>query len=358
MAVALSWAAPARAATAATSAVPEKLLADGYQRKSNRDFDGAAAAFSQARSAGADPQRVALELGYLRAALGEVGPARDQFYAAAGGPNLTLADQARREIDALPSRLWADIYADSYGWHRAAGGNPTTDLVPTVRARLHLRLTFAVDLQLYAYLQATRDVASRASSNAGVPEIYADNFAMGGAGLLLRVWQKRLGFFAQAGPAFNLMVGDGRPRLALDVRGGAFLFAESAGCRPDRAGGSGFGFWPCAELYSEGIYVSRFQHNVIGFARGGAAAGYLLTGPVAWQLLVESRAAVDRNRDYYNNFADVGGGHRWRLLGGVPIDLQAGVYAGRYFGRQGRDPAPQERRYVDLRVLAATYLEF
>ena len=48
---------------------------------------------------------------------------------------------------------------------------------------------------------------------------------------------------------------------------------------------------------------------------------------------------------------------RWRLLGGLPLDLSLGVNAGRYFGRAGLDPAPPRLRYLDLRVLAATYLE-
>ena len=177
---------------------------------------------------------------------------------------------------------------------------------------------------------------------------------MAGGGVLLRLAQRRLGLFAQAGPAFNL-IDDGRPSRAFDLRGGAFFAGETAGCRPDR--GSGWGLTVCSDIYGEGIYVSRFRHNVIGFARAHLGLGYLVTGPVAWQLLFEGRASGDRNADYYNNFADGGVVQRWRVLGGLPLDLNLGVNAGRYFGRAGLDPAPARLGYVDLRVLAALYLE-
>jgi hypothetical protein len=343
---------PIAAAPTATAT----LLEQGYQRKARGDIDGAVASFQQARQAGADPQRIALEIGYLQTGRGSVGDARSQFAAAAAGPDPALAAQAQRELQVLPSRLTADIYADSYGWHRAVGGNASTDLVPTVRARVYLRPTFALDLHLYLYAQATRDAASRGSDSAGVPRVYADDYALTGGGLLLRLAGRRLGLFAQAGPAFDLLK-DGRKGVVLDVRGGAFLGLETTGCRPQQ-GGLALRLTLCSDLYGEGIYVSRFNHNVVGFVRAHLGLGYLVTGPVAWQMLLEGRGAGDRNADYYNNFADAGVVQRWRLLGPVPLDLTAGVNAGRYLGRAGVDPAPAELRYLDLRVLAATHVEF
>jgi hypothetical protein len=332
------------------------LMQAAYRAKANGDLEGAARWFRLAQSAGADPQRVALEIGYAATDRGALGEAHAHFTDAAQGPDPALAAQARGALEVLPQRWWADVYAESQGWHRSRGASLATDLVPTVRARVYLRPSLDLDLQLYVYAQATRDTASRGRDAAGVPAIYADDYALAGGGLLLRLAQRRLGLFVQAGPAFNLL-DDGRPAMTLDVRAGAQLAVESSGCRPER-GGRRWRLSLCGDLYGEGVYVSRFRHNLIGFGRAHLGMGYLMTGPVAWQLLLQARGGGDRNADYYNNFADGGLVHRWRLLGRLPFDLTVGVNGGRYAGRAGLDPAPTQLRYLDLRVLAATYLEF
>lgn len=341
---------------AETAAETTELLARAYQYKAAGDSEGALAAFEAARAAGADVQRVALEIAYVRLGRGEVSRAREDLDRARTGPDPSLAEQARREIAALPSRLWAELYADSYGWSRTAGGGPGADFVPTVRVRALIRPSLDADVHVYLFGQATRDLASRGRNASALPEIYADNRALAGAGVLARMWRRRLGVFAQAGPAFAL-VDDGAAQVALDARGGAFLGAETAGCRP-RPGGLRLTLRPCAETYAEAVYVSRFDHNVVGFGRWRLAATTLVTGPVAWQLAIETRAAVDRNRNFYNNFADAGVGHRFRLLGRVPLDVLVGVHAGSAFGIASRDPAPRPLHYVDARLQAATYLEF
>jgi hypothetical protein len=152
-------------------------------------------------------------------------------------------------------------------------------------------------------------------------------------------------------------VDDGRDdRLRLDARLGLFLAVASRGCAG--AAGGGFRLAPCLESYGEATNDSRYDHNVIGFGRGRAGFSYLATGPVRWQLLGELRAAVDRNHDYYNNLADVGLAHRWRLMAAVPFDLLLGAHAGRFLGVSGRDPLPARRGYIDLRLVGSTYLSF
>src|SRR6185436_9296602 len=117
------------------------------------------------------------------------------------------------------------------------------------------------------------------------------------------------------------------------------VYAETRGCAPAPEGGTKAGLWPCLEVYGEAVYASRFGDDVVAFARPRAGAGYLATGPVLWQAIVEGRAAVDANHDYWNNFADAGIGHRWRLLAPLRVDLLFTVNAGSYYGLSGRDPA-------------------
>lgn len=371
------------------------LLDEGYARKKQGDLVGAAEAFEGAREAGAEAQRVALELGYLAAIQGNSLGARRYFQEASLGNDSELRSLAAKELQALApeptprsssgaypqsastprlafleatrnsmsplatggaARWWGDLYAEAYGWHRLQGPPLRDDLVPTLRLRALYRISSEPDINLYAVAQATRDLASKASDSSGLPIIYADNHATVGIGAMLRIWERQLGFFAQTGPTVSL-VDRGEKRTRLDLRAGAFLGLESDLCaaRPEK---SELVAWPCAELYSEAVYVNRFDHNVIGFARGRAGFTYWATGPLLSQLLLEGRGAVDSNHDYYNNFADVGLGNRFRFVSPIRLDIMTGIHGGSYFGVSGRDPLPSTLRYVELRLQAATYLEF
>lgn len=251
---------------------------------------------------------------------------------------------------------WGDLYAEAYGWHRVTGASLEDDLVPTLRLRALYRLTERAELDFYGVARATRDLASKGPSRQGAPIIYADNHATFGVGVMLRAWRRQLGLFAQAGPTVNL-VDTGGQRLDFDVRAGAFLGMETSRCAI-RSRESAFVFWPCAELYSEAVYVNRFDDNVIAFGRSRAGITYWATGPLLSQLLLETRAGLDTNSDYYNNFIDLGALHRFRFVEPLRLDVMTGIHGGSYLGRAGRDPAPTPLRYVELRLQAATYLEF
>jgi len=389
----------AAAPTGATSPSDESAVAqdprihdaldEAYSLKASGDLSGAVRAFERALDAGAAPQLVVLELGFIAATQGEGEKARRHFEDAAKGDDTTLVAQAKRELLALgpepssfsdasisaglpgvgyvpppprdardvePSRWWGDLYADAYGWHRMKGHEVADDVVFTLRLRGLHRLSSEADLDAYVVGQATRDLASKAGGERNVPAIYADNHVTLGVGLMWRTWERRLGFFLQAGPTAKL-VDDGGDRRQVDVRGGAFLGLESSHCatKPTR---SAFVAWPCAELYSEAIYVNRFDHNVIGFARGRGGLSYWVTGPLLSQLVLEVRGGLDRNQDFYNNFVDAGVGQRFRFVEPLRFDVMLGAHTGSYLGVEGRDPAPDPLGYVELRLQAATYLEF
>lgn len=333
-----------------------RLLATAYDRKARGDETGALEAFNAARDAGAEPQRIALELAYMHLARGDVKSARVELVAATAGPDLALAKQAQTQLDQFPGRWWADVYAETFGWSRVDGPNDTTDLVPTLRVRGFRRLHEMVDANAYVFAQATRDLASRGAGNGAIPLIYADNTAMAGAGFLLRVAGRYVGLFGQAGPAMKLVDDGVSDTVQLDVRGGVVVSWSSAACFL-QGGIIEAGTW-CAEVYSEGVYTSRFDHDIQAFARSRVGFTYVETGPVSWQMYLELRAAADLNGDYYDNLIESGMGARWRLNAPLRVDLLAGGHAGGYLGRENRDPIPEQRHYVDLRLLAATYVEF
>jgi hypothetical protein len=187
--------------------------------------------------------------------------------------------------------------------------------------------------------------------------IDADDYALFGGGIRFRLWGGRIGLFAQAGPAVDLLTGDKSP-MQLDARAGFDFFAETPRCAPAPRRDVSAAFEPCVETYAEGTYASRFDNDVFVFLRPRAGFTYLMTGPVAWQLVAEARAAKDTNAVYYNNFADAGGGPRFRLLAPFRFDLLATADGGSYFSLRGPDPAPHPLAYGAIRLEAATYLEY
>ena len=330
----------------------------GYDRKADGDFDGARVAFETALEWGADPQTVSLEMGYLALEEGRDADARGHFRDARRAAAVR-ARQARGQLQGVYRPAWGEFYGEAYGWHRFVP-DKSTNLVPVARLRGYLHPFRKVDLDPYVFLQISRDTASTGRGPEGYPLIYADNTFMFGGGVLLRLWKKRVGFFVQVGPAMNLL-DDGRDRIQLDFRAGAFADIQLPSCRPgliDDGFGAAFVVEPCAELYAEAVYVSRFDHNLMAQLRGRLGMTWLITGPVAWQPVAEGRVFKDIDNDFWNNLADFGGGHRWRLLYPFQFDLLLGVHFGTYFGLENENPAPDPHYFSELRLQAATGFTF
>ena len=329
-----------------------------WECKADGDLEGATEALHTALEWGADPQVVHLELGYLAQQQGDEGAAREHFKEAHHAA-MERVRQARGEMRRGNRPYWGEFYADAFGWHRFMP-EKSTNIVPTLRLRGYLHPIPDVDLDPYVFVQLSRDAASRGRGPQGYPLIYADNSLMIGGGVLFRFWQLQVGLFVQIGPSFKL-VDDDRDAVELDFRAGGYLDLAAPTCFPrviDDGRGSALIAEPCAELYAELVYVSRFDHNLMGQVRGRVGLTYLLTGPVAWQPLAEGRVYKDIDNDFWNNMADGGVGHRWRLLQPFALDLMLGVHFGTYFGFENLDPAPEPLSYAELRLQAATGFVF
>lgn len=378
------------------------LLDQAYLLKQRKEDVAAERAFKRALKAGANPQVAWLEIAYMRAERHDSVGARVAFETATHGDNAEITRTARSELAGLTSEAGSssshfgfDLYAEAFGWHRVVtglGAEPIGDLVPTLRLRAFYRPVTDLDFAFYVVAQGTRDTASPTTpilataakpptkTSPGVPatpeiasQVLADDYAFFAGGARARVWGGRLAFFAQIGPAFYLLPGNppnspscpANSKTCLDARVGTELFAELPSCAPDAEPGARFTFVPCAEVYGEAIFFSRFDNDTIGFIRPRIAATYLVTGPVAWQALVEGRAGADTNGDqntsasptsaYGSNFVDTGIGQRFRTLGKYRVDLILSANTGMYIaGPGGKEP---NTPYTDVRLEASTYLE-
>lgn len=354
------------AATAGTEEAVERprtvdeWLQLGWDRKAAGDLAGAEEAFHRAGEEGAPAHVVAMELGYLAQERGDKETARKRFREAQIAAS-TKVREAKAARENVPRTFRFDLYGEGYGWHRFVP-DKNTNFVPMIRFRALWHPLDQVDLEPYLFLQFSRDFSSRGGSGpTGQPLIYADNSLMFGAGVQLALWRRQLALFAQVAPAFNLLRDDGRPPVALDFRAGAMLFLETPRCHPapgDDDREAVIAVDPCAELYAEAVYVSRFDHNLVATARGRYAIGWLVTGPVAWQPIAEVRVFKDINNDYWNNLVDGGVGHRWRLLRPFGLDLMLSVHVGSYFGLENVDSAPDPLYFSEFRFQTATYIAF
>lgn len=324
-------------------------------------YDLAITSLENAEQRGLDPCRLELERGYLEAEQNHPAKARRHFRTAAECGDEDVAELARGELKSRYKLFWGDFYGELYGWHRFAPEQYTnTNLVPTLRLRGYIHPIPKLDLDPYIFARFSRDVGSRANGPNGLPLILADNTVMVGVGVLFRFWKRRVGIYAQIGPAFNLL-DDGRDRVSLDARVAAFFAVSAPTCNPApqmTRPGARLTLEPCGEVYAEAVWVSRFDNNIFTMGRGRAALTYLVTGPVAWQPFAEVRVLKDINNDYWNNLIDAGGGHRWRLLKPFGLDLMLGIHGGAYFGLENHDPVPSPPTYAELRLQAFTYVAF
>jgi tetratricopeptide (TPR) repeat protein len=367
-----------RLAALAREAAREAWTEEAERLGQAGDLPLADAAWLRAEGYGEDPQRVALERAFVAARRGDAEAARARLAEAAGGRDAVRAATARAELLALappsggpgadarggggdvgPARarpLSFDLYADTAASRRLQGPARSDLVVPPLRLRALWRPLAERDLHLYLFTQVGREVGS-IPLRAGSPVLHSDDAALVGGGALWKLWGGRAGIFAQAGAATHTAPGRGG-ETELDVRGGVYLGLESGRCWPAPADGLRLRIDPCADLYGEAIYLSRFRHDVEGGLRGSVGATFLALGPVALGLAAEARAGADRNADWYDNFGELGAGIRARLLAPFRVDLSATAVAGGFSGREGLDPAPPGRRYLDLRLTASTSLEF
>ncbi|WP_232288429.1 hypothetical protein [Anaeromyxobacter sp. K] len=334
----------------------ESWLDEAYRRKARGDLHGAWEAFAAAAAAGADPQTVESELGYLAVQRGRPTEAARHLRTAATGPDRTLAGDADEALAALPRHLTSEVYLEAFGWRRAQGAARGRYLVPFAQLTLRWRPDLARDVSLYARLDLARDFGGGAPVG-GVPPSYADGM-VAAVGVLYRAWQERLDLFAQAGSATRLSPTAGdlqQGATRLDLRAGATLGLETDGCWPRPAHGVELGWRPCADAWWEASVLHRDHDDGGTFLRGRLGASLLFTGPVAWGVVAEGRSGLDVHGEIYGQFVDAGAGLRARLLAPIHVDVVATVNRGRILGVA--KPTPDPATYTDLRLLLVTSYE-
>jgi hypothetical protein len=190
---------------------------------------------------------------------------------------------------------------------------------------------------LYAVGRWEQDSRSHAGQ---VPDIYSDNAVSAGPGLKLqpRGWNANLS--ADMTREWNRLRTEEHPKR-VETNGRVVL--------------SDYEYWERRRWFADAGgslgWYGRYRDNVIAYAK-------LRAGLVAWTdgsfratMYVPAYGSKDGNRDFFNNFAEVGGGADLSTGGRMSLTLRGEFLRGFYMGIHGRDENPYAKAYNDVRLM-------
>lgn len=185
---------------------------------------------------------------------------------------------------------------------------------------------------------------ARRTAGSVAPQYLSESSFVFGVGFRTLVWKGLMGW-AEAGSDVSYLDRDDRPnRMAPDYRGGV-SFARGFG---RLLGGEAPGFF--FETAANGVYMSRFQHSVLGYSQnrwGFTAPLASRLGGLETQLGWNANLAADARRQDWANFVETGPGLRlrwnWMPRSMVfTVDLLRGFYL--------LKNNPRGPRYTDIRA--------
>ena len=313
----------------------------GYMSLEEGDLAGAARSFEAARSIAPDECAGALELGYIYARLHNDAMAEKAFASTEWCPDAKVraaGAAALKNVRAADSSLYLDLYASPSFTSRFQ------DKIAFFEATAGWKPKSRWPVSLYASARYMQDSRSRSGE---IPEIYSDNAASFGPGIKLQPKNMNLALIAELDATRNLTRSAEHPdRTEINKR--VVL--------------SDYGYWERRRLFADAGasvgYYSRYRDNVIAYAQ-------LRGGVVAWQgdgarvsLYAPFYLSKDGNRDFFNNYAEVGAGAELASSGELNLKLRAEYLRGFYMGISGLDPNPYSRAYNDVRVMLIWSMRF
>lgn len=293
----------------------------GYIHVALEQDEGALAAFDRSLAVDPSDETIRLQRAYVLQRLGQNGAAASEFRALASSSDAEIADPScasyrvvyKAADKALDDPWFAETYlAPQYVSHFDLAVVPFQGRVGAVLDE---------DTALEAYVGARVTVDTRSGRGLFGPQNYYDNSAVFAAGLRAQpVKSVPVTFFIEAGQAYDL-TDQGRSRWRGDVRGGAVFFKEWNMAPPCRDGDGGVRF--VADAYGEAIYYSRYDDNVLFYARlrpgvrlyesEGAAIDAYALGAVGF----DTKGAVG------NDYQELGGGVAAHIFGAGGLTLRA-----------------------------------
>lgn len=225
----------------------------------------------------------------------------------------------------------------------------TTWMFPMFSSRWHEGFSYGqwkTDMRLgklpFRPYVSTRLVAdSQRGGGSLQPQYLSESSFIFGLGVATAQW-KGLSGWAEAGSAVRYRERKDVGRMIPDYRAGlAWSKTIGHGLRGDSAG------W-FAETNDDAVTLSRFQWNLLVVSQNRAGFTLPRIGELQWQAVWNANLTVDRMRETWANFVDLGPGVRWRLRR-MPQSMvwSLDFLRGRYLIAEGNPRGPV---YYDIRA--------
>jgi Tfp pilus assembly protein PilF len=269
---------------------------------------------------------VMLKLGWANNMLHDDREAVHWFRLASKSPDAKVASEAAGayrnlapEFARFRTTLWFLPFYSSRWNDLFAYGQLKTEYKPrALPLRPYLSLRFIGDARGEAY-----------SSVMAGPQYLSESSVIAGAGIATTVWKGLMGW-SEAGWAIGYRSGPNAGHILPDYRGGAaYGRAWGHGIDGESSG-------PFFETNLDGVYLSRFGWDVLGYTQ--TRTGYTLreTGPVRWQVLWHANWTIDTQRQAWANYAEIGPGVRFRIRSMPPaLMFSVNYLRGLYLVSQG-----------------------
>lgn len=140
------------------------------------------------------------------------------------------------------------------------------------------------------------------------PQYLSESSIIAGVGVATSAWRGVMAW-AEAGQAMRFRQRRDAGRSTPDYRGGINVsrgFGHSLGAQSH-----GVFF----ETFNDGIYVSRFNHNMLVYSQNKLGYTVPITGPLQFQLFWNGNITKDRKNEGWANFVEQGPGVRFRAEG-------------------------------------------
>lgn len=308
------------------------------------------AAFERALAIDPKDELARNQIAFMLDAEGQHRSARDEFKQL-----LNSADPERRlraceaygnlrnSVNRLMPKPWfGEVYlAPEYDRQTGAGVAP-------VQLKVGITPESVPKLDIYASTRLTYDTRSGAGQGILGPQFYYDNAAIFAGGARVRPidgWPIIL--FAEAGYAYDLLYKN-RNRWQPDLRGG-LVVAQEWNMLPLCDQADPFAPRFIADFYGDLVYFSRYDSDVIGFARIRPGYRFFENANYATEVYAMAAGATDTQNNPDNRFVEGGFGLALRAFSYVPLTLRGELaYVVRDTGSQ----------YWDTRIRLETGFRF
>ena len=321
----------------------QSLKQAGYLAIKNNRTYLAIDRFTKAYALSQDPT-IAMQLGYLYDQVNNKPEAYRFFQLASHSRDQSLAFQANNamtnlsglQTKGLPTPYFSEVFFNPFTESRFG-----LTVRPFV-ARLGVEQNNVLYTKQYVFFRRTDD---NKSMNLGqLSQIYEDNVQITGVGgQITPIPGFPLVGFLEAGTAYDLVYRD-RERWRGDFRSGLMYYNEF-GARPAYFDQLTLSTKYYSDLYGEATYFTRYR-NVIAGVKTHQGIRLLQYHSSMVSLYATGRAITDTQREFYNNFAEIGPGIEWIPTNRLNIKIRLEHVNGVYLPA-GATPNPYSQYYTN-----------